>query len=61
MILGPLKTSLIPFRSLETAHEGRIFLKPENFQPFGSYKIRGVAEVVRDASPEHRKIVCPHT
>lgn len=34
-LAGPLRTPLL-------SYDDRIFLKPENLQPYGSYKIRGV-------------------
>lgn len=43
-----LRTPLIPFRS----GAGSIFLKPENLQPFGSYKIRGVKSAIEQAPIE---------
>jgi len=45
-----LRTPLIPLQSSQRQLKGRIFLKPENLQPFGSYKIRGVASVIARAS-----------
>ncbi len=49
-----------PLLSMETvcetsfvaAQNNRLFLKPENLQPFGSYKIRGVLEAIRRAPRE---------
>jgi threonine dehydratase len=43
-----LRTPLIQYR--DDALSAKIFLKPENLQIFGSYKIRGVTAVVRSAS-----------
>lgn len=41
-----LKTPLITF-----ADDQQIYLKPENLQVFGSYKIRGIASVIKAADP----------
>jgi threonine dehydratase len=37
--------------SIRFAGDARISLKPENLQPFGSYKIRGVISAVEQADP----------
>lgn len=42
-----VRTPLIPF-----AGDARLWLKPENLQPFGSYKIRGVETAVNLATPD---------
>lgn len=42
-----LRTPLIPLRS-----DAGLLLKPENLQPFGSYKIRGVLSAIAHAAPE---------
>lgn len=47
-----LRTPLIPLRSSDPEIEGRIFMKAENLQLFGSYKIRGVAAVIERATPD---------
>lgn len=41
-----LRTPLIPY-----AGDSQIYLKPENLQIFGSYKIRGIATAIRAADP----------
>ena len=41
-----VRTPLISYQN------SQIFLKPENLQPFGSYKIRGVSSAVQTASPD---------
>src|SRR5690242_5321132 len=46
-----LRTPLIPFND-ELQPDTQIFLKPENLQMFGSYKIRGVASLVEEADPQ---------
>lgn len=43
-----IRTPLLPFLEDKRCNS-RIFLKPENLQIFGSYKIRGVAQVIEDA------------
>ncbi|MBN9231540.1 MAG: hypothetical protein BGO90_01180 [Legionella sp. 40-6] len=45
-----ITTPLIPF--YEGNYSTRIYLKPENLQVLGSYKIRGIAQVIEDADPE---------
>jgi threonine dehydratase len=50
-----LRTPLIPYRADELSLKERIFLKPENLQIFGSYKIRGVVSVVDSADPHALK------
>lgn len=45
-----LRTPLIP--SYDPNSKGKIFLKPENLQIFGSYKIRGVSRALQMASSE---------
>lgn len=47
-----LRTPLIPYRSQKPMQSGKIFLKPENLQPFGSYKIRGVKSAIEHSSIE---------
>jgi len=42
-----IRTPLIPFFSLETELNANIYLKPENLQPFGSYKVRGIEALFR--------------
>lgn len=44
-----IRTPLLPFYD-DTETYSQIFLKPENLQLFGSYKIRGVASVIEDAN-----------
>jgi len=46
-----VRTPLLAYAAADRAYEGRLFLKPEHLQPFGSYKIRGVASAVA-AAPE---------
>ncbi len=41
-----LRTPLIPLDTCIDSARANIYLKPENLQPFGSYKIRGIASVV---------------
>ena len=43
-----LRTPLVPLHAPELAH--KIFLKLENLQPIGSFKIRGAANAIRQAS-----------
>lgn len=47
-----IRTPLIPYNSSNITPNYTIYLKPENLQKFGSYKIRGIASVVKksDAS-----------
>ncbi|MGE0172476.1 MAG: pyridoxal-phosphate dependent enzyme [Oligoflexales bacterium] len=50
-----MKTNLIlrtPLLRLSHNSGGKVFLKPENLQPFGSYKLRGVLSAVEAASRE---------
>jgi threonine dehydratase len=54
-VIQTVRTPLIPLHSEENRQSGKIFLKPENLQPFGSYKIRGVASVLRMAKTEELK------
>lgn len=46
-----IRTPLIPFFSDELNFKSRLYLKPENLQKFGSYKIRGVASVIQNTAP----------
>jgi len=45
-----VRTSLIPFSSLRS----EFFLKPENLQPIGSFKLRGAYNKIASLSPEER-------
>jgi threonine dehydratase len=47
-----IQTPLIPFYNEGFDIQSRIFLKPENLQIFGSYKIRGVASVLKEIEPQ---------
>jgi threonine dehydratase len=44
-----LRTPLIPYGGYDP--DNRIYLKPENLQIFGSYKIRGIATAIKAADP----------
>ena len=46
-----VRTPLIPFQTWDMALESKIYLKPENLQLLGSYKIRGIAQVIKAAEP----------
>ena len=46
-----LRTPLVPYYGGLPDAELQIYLKPENLQIFGSYKIRGIASVVANADP----------
>lgn len=46
------RTPLLPFNSHESSHS-QIFLKPENLQLLGSYKMRGIVNVINEANPAH--------
>lgn len=48
-----LRTPLIPFYVVDDALRANIFLKPENLQVFGSYKIRGIVSVVTSSREAH--------
>jgi len=48
-----LRTPLIPLRRYREEDSG-IYLKPENLQPIGSYKIRGVYNWAARLTPEQR-------
>ncbi|WP_028389541.1 pyridoxal-phosphate dependent enzyme [Legionella fairfieldensis] len=43
-----IRTPLLSFNEIE---ESQIYLKPENLQQFGSYKIRGVVSVIKNSEP----------
>ncbi|MCM2277118.1 MAG: pyridoxal-phosphate dependent enzyme [Oligoflexia bacterium] len=45
-----VRTPLLPV--LEDGSKRGIYLKPENLQPFGSYKIRGLASLIRSERTE---------
>lgn len=47
-----IRTPLIPFHNKEFDIQSRIFLKPENLQIFGSYKIRGIVSVLNEAESQ---------
>lgn len=44
-----------PLMRADVNSENTIFLKPENLQPFGSYKIRGVVSAIKVVSSERLK------
>lgn len=44
-----------PLIRSDITSENNVFLKPENLQVFGSYKIRGVVEAIQTASPDRLK------
>ncbi|OGT45136.1 MAG: hypothetical protein A3E83_07615 [Gammaproteobacteria bacterium RIFCSPHIGHO2_12_FULL_41_20] len=46
-----IRTPLIPFCNTYFDIGSRIFLKPENLQIFGSYKIRGIVSVLKEIEP----------
>lgn len=46
-----IRTPLIPFHNRDTELQSQIFLKPENLQIFGSYKIRGIVAAVKNIKP----------
>jgi len=46
-----LRTSLLPV----VFREGEVFLKPENLQPVGSFKLRGAYNKIASLSPEQRE------
>lgn len=50
-----IRTPLLSLDADDTALQGRIFLKPENLQPLGSYKIHGVNSFFKQANPEDLK------
>lgn len=46
-----IRTSLIPFHTADKDIQSRIYLKPENLQIFGSYKIRGIVSILKESDP----------
>mgnify|MGYP002403139936 CR=1 FL=1 len=46
-----VRTPLIPFEMQNLVSKTRIYLKPENLQLFGSYKIRGVVSAIKESEP----------
>lgn len=48
-----LRTPLIPFFSSEL--KANIYLKPENVQPFGSYKVRGIEALFQNTPEQELK------
>ena len=44
-----IRTQLIPFHTADLDIQSQIFLKPENLQIFGSYKIRGIVSVLKES------------
>lgn len=47
-----IRTPLIPFYNDATeSFKAQLYLKPENLQIFGSYKIRGIANVIEESDP----------
>lgn len=49
-----VRTPLLPLRRYRET-DTDIWLKPENLQPIGSYKLRGIYNWVAKLSPEDRK------
>lgn len=47
-----IRTPLIPFHTADFEIQSRIYLKPENLQLLGSYKIRGIVSVLKECE-EH--------
>lgn len=47
-----VRTPLLPFNSCNNEAKGLIYLKPENLQRFGSYKIRGISAVFQNIAPK---------
>ena len=50
-----LPTNLIYSEYYSAQTEGRIYLKPENMQYTGAYKVRGAYYKISTLSPEERK------
>jgi threonine dehydratase len=50
-----LRTPLIPFFSFDLELNANIYLKPENLQPFGSYKVRGIDALFKNISKHKLK------
>lgn len=48
-----IRTPLLPFDSNDNVLNGRIFLKPENLQVLGSYKIHGVTSFFKNTDWHH--------
>jgi threonine dehydratase len=44
-----------PLVACRLAHDGHIFVKPENLQPIGSFKLRGAYNKISSLSAEERK------
>lgn len=49
------RTRLIEFNLRDPAHPPRLFLKPENQQPIGAFKLRGAYNKIASLSPEDRE------
>jgi threonine dehydratase len=49
------RTQLIPYHITEPQDHRRLFFKPENQQPIGSFKLRGAYNKVASLSPEELK------
>ncbi len=47
-----IRTQLIPFHITALDSLSPIYLKPENLQIFGSYKIRGIVGMLKDSNPQ---------
>lgn len=45
-----IRTPLLPFYG-DVASQRCVYVKPENLQVFGSYKIRGILQVIEEADP----------
>lgn len=50
-----IRTPLLPFYAINQHINANIFLKPENLQPFGSYKIRGIESVFKHTGLDRLK------
>lgn len=50
-----LRTPLIPFFSFHPELKANIYLKAENLQPFGSYKVRGIDTLFKNISEQELK------
>jgi threonine dehydratase len=50
-----VRTPLVPFEGAATGDKRKLFLKLENLQPIGAFKIRGAYNKVASLSPEDRE------
>ncbi len=50
-----LRTPLLPFFSFNAELHANLYLKPENLQPFGSYKVRGIESLFENISEQELK------